>query len=862
MSKTAFFGGDATDLGHVRRLPQSSFRDLVDQVLNLAVPLNVTREQYAAMPKADRQKAKRVPYVVPCTFEASPSQRLVELARPVYLLVLDVDEARHASPFVTAPEVVAEQLMPFNFAVHTTASSTPEAPRVRLLVEAAGLPPARYGAALEDLVRRLGLPREGVDPHSFTVHQPAFLPTLFKGEEGHPLLWSEVGGRAYAERDISAADVPLAGDDAPAPSGGDDGDDLDFLRNPVDEVLLRDVASALAALDPDCGYAEWLEVAAALRHQFPDDPECEQAYALFDEWSSAGSKYVGPEDTAAKWGSLRPQPRGRAPVTIRSVLRRAKDAGWNAKATAERLFADVRARIKEFPDAERLLHEGIDWIAATPLLTKSEEEILLQEVVRRMSGARMKVSLSSLRKDLRAHKAAADQQREKKERVPAWAKGLCYVGHVNQFFRPATGEVFSPEALDRSYGNRLLPSEEQLKEGGDHSIGTRSRPVVQPQDYLLNIVQVPVVYDYLYEPQQPNDAFLHVDGRAYVNTYLRNYPEPAPEEVEECGRMLDTHLRLLISEPAYQDIVRYFMAHVVQRPGVKIRWALLIQSAEGGGKTVVADMLSAVLGPGHVKPIDGTALTGAWNEWAYGTQVVALEEVRVAGQNRHEVMNKLKPLITNDVVNINQRHRDSRSVPNRANFILFTNHHDALAVSNNDRRYCIIKSPLQTKAQVRALGGSDYFGPLYAMITSKAAGLRSYLEQVVIPDDFPTNGPAPDTSYMGELVQDAASEPMALLRELVADGDNPLVRPDLVSGTVLGQMLNATCQQRVSSQYLATLLREEGYGSLGRHTCGGVKHTVWCKVDDKRPVDDLLATFASRAALADPDGASAAEDLL
>ncbi len=51
MSKPAFFGGDATDLGHVRRLPQTSFRELVDQVLNLAVPLNVTREQYLAMPK-------------------------------------------------------------------------------------------------------------------------------------------------------------------------------------------------------------------------------------------------------------------------------------------------------------------------------------------------------------------------------------------------------------------------------------------------------------------------------------------------------------------------------------------------------------------------------------------------------------------------------------------------------------------------------------------------------------------------------------------------------------------------------------------------------------------------------------------
>lgn len=853
MSKPVFFGGDATDLGHVRRLPQSSFRDLVDQVLNLAVPLNVTREQFLAMPKHERQKAKRVPYVVPCSFADSPSQRLLELAREVCLLCLDVDDARQAGPFLSAPEVVAEQLMPFNFAVHTTASSTPQAPRVRLLVEADRLPPDRYADALADLSRRLGLP--GANRESRVVVQPMFLPTLFKGEDAHPLVWSEVGGRAYRLSDLGA-DQPLAGDGPARPVElGEADDDLDFLRNPVDEVTLRDAASALAALDPDCGYAEWLDVAAALRHQFQGD-DGEAAYELFDEWSSAGGKYVGREDTRAKWDSLKPQPRGRAPVTIRTVLKRAKDAGWNAGAAQERLFSAVRARIRTYPDAEvaRLMHEGIDWVAATPLLTKSEEEALLQEISRRLSAAKMKVSLSSLRKDLRAHKALADAQREKKERVPAWAKGLCYVAHVNQFFRPASGEVFSPEALDRAYGNRLLPSEEQLKEAGDHSIGTRSRPVVQPQDYLLNIVQVPVVYDYLYEPQQPNDAFLHVDGRAYVNTYLRNYPEPAPEEAEECGALLMRHLQVLIAEPAYQEIVLHWMAHIVQRPGVKIRWAVLLQGAEGCGKTVLADALSACLGPGHVKPIDGKALGGGWNEWAYGTQVVALEEVRVAGQNRHEVMNALKPLITNETVNINQRHRDSRPVPNRANFILFTNHHDALAVSNNDRRYCVIKSPLQTKPQVRALGGRAYFDPLYKMIEQKAAGLRSFLEQVRIPESFPTNGPAPDTVYMDQLVQDAASEPMAMLREILADGENPLVRGDVLSSVTLGQMLNAACDSRVSSQYLASLLREEGFRSLGRHTVAGVKHTVWARSDgsDGSTDESALAVFVARAEAADP----------
>jgi hypothetical protein len=851
----AFFGGDASDLGHVRQLPQATFRALVDEVLNMAVPLNVTRAQYAAMDKATRQRAKRVPYVVPCTFAQSPSPRLLELAQVVTLLCLDVDDAHQAAPFVSSPETVAGQLAPFNFAVHTTASSTPTAPRVRVLVEAAGLPLDCYTAALLDIARRLGLP--AITRESRVVVQPMYLPTLFKGDEGHPLVWATTDGRAYAAADLTAMDM-LYGDvpTTPTPDASGTDDDLDFLRTVVDEVTLADAASALAALDPDCAYGEWLDVAAALRHQFPNDPDADRAYALFDEWSSGGQKYVGPEDTAAKWRSLRPQPRGRAPVTIRSVLARAKAAGWNSGTTQERLFASVRDRIRAYPDLsiERLMHEGIDWIAATPLLTKSEEEALLQEVIRRLRQEDIKASLASLRKDLRAHKQRASQQKEHKERVPTWAKGMCYVGHVNQFFRPATGEQLSPEALDRAYGNRLLPSEEQLKEAGDASLNTRSRPVVAPQDYLLNHVQVPVVYDYLYDPSQPNDAFLHQDGKAYANTYVRNYPEPAPEEAAEAGRLFQAHLDLLIEDAGYRATLLHWIAHVVQRPGVKIRWAVLLQGAEGCGKTFFAEALAAVLGPGHVRPIDGNALCGQWNDWAYGAQVVALEEVRVAGQNRHEVMNTLKPLITNSPVNVNQRFRDSRSVPNHTNYILFTNHHDALPVTGNDRRYFVLKARFQARDQVELLG-PGYFTPLFAMLRDLPAGLRSWLESVPIPDDFPTDGPAPLTCFMQQLVQDSASDPLAIMRELIAEGDNPLVKPDVLSSAVLLQMMEGRSSTRISGQYVASLLRDEGYEHLGRVTLGGHKHHAWAPVGSSVGAGALLATLQERAAEADPEAA-------
>lgn len=853
-----YYGGDASDLGHVRLLSQRTFRDLVDQVLNMAVTLNVTREQYASMDKQQRMAAKRVPYVVPCTFDGATSPRLLEHARAISLLCLDVDDPRQAAPFLSSPEVVAEQLMPFSFAVHTTASSTPEAPRVRVLVDAAALPVDRYADAVTDIARRLGLP--DTTRESRVPVQPMYLPTLFRADtQRHPLLITETSGRPYEVRDLPAADrldVPLAGTQRSAPSDGDD-EDLDLLRNPVDGVTLADVAAALKHLDPDCVYGDWLDVAAALRHQFPREPEATLAYELFDEWSSAGTKYVSTEDTGAKWRSLRPTPRGRAPMTIRTVLMRSRAAGWNADAVHERLFSTVRLRIRTYPEAqaEHLMHEGVAWIAATPLLSKSEEEALLQEIVRRLSAAKIKVGLTSLRKDLRMQKSAIDAVKERKEQVPDWARGMCYVAHVHQFFRQSTGEILSPEALNCAYGVKLLPSEEQLREAGDTSLGTRSQPILAPQDYLLNVVQIPRVYDYQYDPGQPNDVFVTYEGKQYVNTYVRNYPEPDPLRCEEAGAIITEHLERQIEDPSYRASFIQFLAHLVQRPGQKIRWAVLLQGAEGCGKSFWSEMESCVLGPGHVRPITGTAIRGDWNEWATGTQLVTLEEVRVAGQNRHEVMNKLKDLVTNTTVNINQKMRDSRVVPNRTNYLLFTNYHDALAVTSNDRRYLVLKCRQQTKEQVAAMGGRPYFARLFGLLRDNPGGVRAWLEQVPIAPDFPTDGPAPLTRFMEDLVRDSASEPVTQLRELLEDEPNPLVRRDVLSSVVLCQLLNAAGSgQRVSTQYVAAMLRDEGYVSLGRRTLqGGAKHTIWARADDPRSHAELREVFAERAAAADPE---------
>lgn len=837
-SKAIYFGGTGTDLSTVRALRHQSFKELVERLLNIAVTLNVTRDEFHAMDKARRDKAKRALYLVPACFPDNVSRRLHEHATHCNLIFLDIDDSLAAMPYFNAPETIAEQLSPFDFAVYTTASSTPDAPRLRVVVSADAIPVADYKAAVAKVARLIGLSE--VTKESKVPVQPMYLPTLFKddSEDLHPLLIYSYTGRPISMTDVRRPDDRDTPEDTPAAKPGAkplvSADALDYLRPTVEEVTLDVAAEALDHLDPDMGYADWLEVAAALRHQFFGGDNAELAYKLFDEWSAKGAKYAGEKDTAAKWNSLKPNPVNRVPITIRSLLMKATQAGWSNLTVKDRVFQGVvRWMVDPNRTASELLSDGLGKIIAAPLLSQAEEESLLHQIMdqcRRRFG--MRISVSALRKDMAELRLEMKDIAAKKKPkvVPAWAKGLCYVGAVNQFYRQSTREKFDPPALNIYYSRKLLPNEEELKEQG--AAANPNKPTIQPVDFLMNVVQVPTVYDYVYDPRFPKDTFLHADGRPYVNLYVPNHPEPDKAQAAYAGTVFMKHLRHLIAEAEYRQTLIDFLAYVVQFPGKKVRWAVLIQGAEGCGKTFIAEAMDAVLGRGHVRNVDASALNSAWNDWSYGAQMVVLEEVRVVGHSRHDVMNVLKPLISNDKINVNQRHRDSRQTDNTANYLLFTNHHDPIVVTAEDRRYFVVKSAMQTKEDVRRLG-QDYFTDLFNMLNTHSAGLRAFLEDWQISPDFQPSGHAPKTKYRDELLQDSANENVQAVREAIADNPSALVSHDLVGSTALLTYLETSSSfnpRNLTGATLAAILRDEGYRKQGRFVVKGDRDQMWVRL--------------------------------
>lgn len=833
MSAARYFQGNSVT-GPVKASDALSFREVVDS-FRVCPTLGITREAFLALDKKSRNEIKQVPFFVPACFRKSPSKRTYDQATVCNLLFLDLDEQKDgkcpAAPFYRDPEALYSALEGFNFAAHTTASSTPEKPRMRIVIEAHHIPVAAYPQAVATIATLLGLTK--LTTESRVAVQPMFLPTMFSdsGEEDHPLLAHSLDGRAFTTTDLSEAPWPEYVE--PRVVGDAGVDALEFLRAPIPEITLAIATEALEAIEPDCTYFEWLHCAAALKHQF--SPKlAEEAFGLFDEWSSKGSKYGGEEETRAKWDSLQPTPVGRLPVTVRTLLALAVAAGWDDKRVKEASFGKVIHWMEEeVATVTELMDRGVQKILAAPLLSAMQEDVLVHQLCKSAKQRfAYSISTTSIRRDLSRLKLEMRNREKPAEKIrePRWAKGVCYISAVQDFYRQRTGERYKAESFNATYARWLLPTPDQLKDAGIlETPKTLSTPIVSPTDYALNHLKIATVYDYAYDPSQPTEMFFVSRGRKFVNTYSPSYPELDARRAKEAGVIFQEHLQNLIAENKYRRILTDFMAYMVQSPGRKIRFAVLLQSVEGAGKTFLAECMKSVLGTEHVKTIDGEAIKKGWNEWSFGSQLVVLEEVRVAGANRHEVMNTLKPLITNDDISINQRNRDTRTTRNISNYMLFSNHHDALALTPGDRRYFVVKSALQHKGQVLALGES-YFNNLFAMLRDMPGALRAYLGQWEISPEFEPDGHAPRTTYVEQVINDSASDLTAAVRRLLIEADYPLVQYDIVSSKQLMDVLHLEeGLDRCSSQQVGQVLREEGYRQVGRHLLGNERHYFWVR---------------------------------
>ncbi len=267
------------------------------------------------------------------------------------------------------------------------------------------------------------------------------------------------------------------------------------------------------------------------------------------------------------------------------------------------------------------------------------------------------------------------------------------------------------------------------------------------------VFRFPRVAEGCFRPDlQPRQVFTLPSGRTCINTYI---PLGVPRVSGDPAPFLDL-LKRMMPNIRDREIILAYMAAVVQHPGVKFQWAPLIQGVEGNGKSTINECLARAVGWEYCYTARASQIAKQFNSWMDRKILILVNDIYLAGQNK-EVIEELKPMITETRQEIEYKGVDKAMREICANFILNTNHKDGIRKTRNDRRFAPFYTAQQDAADLARDGLTDpYFRSLrnwlendgYAII---AGFLHSY--QIPVEMNPAMGGRAPATSSTEEAIQ-------------------------------------------------------------------------------------------------------------
>ncbi len=548
-------------------------------------------------------------------------------------------------------------------------------------------------------------------------------------------------------------------------------------------------------------YDTWFQVGMALHHQYDGE---ETGFDLWNEWSEMADNY-DPDALQRHWKTFAIDGKKRAPLTARFIIRLAKEAVEKTALELGVKLRDAFINAKDLSEWEKARQQAreaeIDGLARSALAQVAKE--------RRDAITGTKTSLTEIKK-------AISYIPKTTEKCPTWAEQWVYDISDDKFYHLTRKVSTSKQGFDAMYDRQALTKKDILD--GKHS------PSMSASALALNLYRIPTVDGRRYMPGR--DAVFHEPDGTFANTYPEHEIPEMPEKLLPRDKRnierVKAHIAHLIASPEEQRMLLDWLSWVVQNPGRHANYAVLIQGVEGDGKSFFAEMLRAVMGVSNVTMANAnTVIKSDFTDWAFGQCVCAIEEIRLVsnrGVDRWEAINKIKPFITNNVIEVHPKGKAAINVINTTSYMLFSNYKDALPLDDNSRRYLVLFSRWQRKDDIKAFKAENpnYFVRLYAALTESAGALRQWLLALEQEEDFNPLGDAPETTARTVMIRKSKSEFVQVLDELIAEDKTLEASRNLVDVTGLSDVMMAMGVEWPGPKLLATLLERDGYEQLGK----------------------------------------------
>ena len=239
----------------------------------------------------------------------------------------------------------------------------------------------------------------------------------------------------------------------------------------------------------------------------------------------------------------------------------------------------------------------------------------------------------------------------------------------------------------------------------------------------------------------------------------------------DCITQLDLLRRMCKNEDQPDEVywwILRWLAYPMQNPGSKMQSAIVVHGPQGSGKSRFFEQIAKIYGQ-YSGIIGQDALDDKFNsDFAEKKQFLIADEVMPRG-DVYQGKNRLKALITSDVIRVNPKNVAAHSEKNQMNIVFLSNERMPLVLEDDDRRHCVIWVPPKPE--------EEFFNQLNAEIDGGGlVALHQYLLNLDLKDFKPWTKP-PMTGSKRDLIQQSLSSEDRFLAEWQllevegADGD-------------------------------------------------------------------------------------------
>lgn len=565
---------------------------------------------------------------------------------------------------------------------------------------------------------------------------------------------------------------------------------------PID-ITTDDLRVRLLLVNNPEDYDTWLNVGMALYHQYDGEAT---GLELWHEWAETADNYDA-DALDRRWEDFAICGKSRAPVTARTILKLAKEAVTNTAAALALKLHEAFRTAKDIPEWEKaretVQESEIDGLTRSAIATTAKE--------RRDALTGAKTSLVEIKKAL-AYRPT------RKERIPKWAEPWVYDASDDRFFNTETKIATTKQGFDAMH-DRYAMTRKDVLDG-------RTTPSSSASELSLIAYKIPVVSGRRYTPGR--DAIFHEIEGMFANTYpeheIPKIPEKAsPKDKINCKRVRQ-HIAHLFAKEKEQRLFLDWLAWIVQNEGKRLNWATVVQGVEGDGKSFWAMLMRAVLGPSNVRMLNGNRLGGDFTDYLVGQIFTTIEEVLIRGQNKFDILNLIKPFVTNRVIEVHPKGKASYNAINTTNYFMTTNYKDAIPIEESSRRFLVLFSQWQSRERLAEFKreNPDYYTNLYAAIEESAGAIRKMLMNHEIDEEFNPYGDAPMTEARAYMVRQAKPEFIQILDDVIAESERPDISYRLLNVTELAATFNTMGYDFPSPKTMTSMLQRDGYEFLGK----------------------------------------------